>query len=456
MAETETTAPAIQLTETCNGKPPSDKTETATSPEASASTSSPSSSTSPSSSSSSPTAATTTSETKSDLDQIKLSVDECGAGGDAVAKNKCDDVDVDAGPHNISGYKRHLPPGETDPFWNDQDLPEFEAITERESADYNLDDGIKLAIVFNHRTFLGNRAPERKGTDFDAAAIDATFKSLGFEVKVYTDLKVNEIHSVLLNIQIRRNISCLALFILTHGEEGGLLYAHDSNYKLNTFVIRELLPGQCSSLAGKPKLIFVQACQGMETDDGIKLTNGNRSRHTSTDGAREGVWNYSIPSYTDIMTFTASYEGHYSFRSPSKGSWFIQALCRYFLFRSVSRVFLIFFIREINKSRAEDDLLAILTRVARYVAIFKTSNVPGNPGLDQKKQIPVKQSTLIRNVYLKAHLKPLTTTTTTQASPHLVRPARSGSGAQAADRHGSARSLPKSDRDGRKDKCLCM
>ena len=54
---------------------------------------------------------------------------------------------------------------------------------------------------------------------------------------------------------------------------------------------------------------------------------GERSRHTSTDGASEYGSNvYCIPNYADLLVFQASYHGHYSFRSGS-GTWFIQALC---------------------------------------------------------------------------------------------------------------------------------
>ena len=54
-------------------------------------------------------------------------------------------------------------------------------------------------------------------------------------------------------------------------EENGLLYGYDSNYRLDRHIIQPLLPQNCPSLAGKPKLIFVQACQGSETDDGITV-----------------------------------------------------------------------------------------------------------------------------------------------------------------------------------------
>ena len=93
---------------------------------------------------------------------------------------------------------------------------------------------------------------------------------------------------------------------------------------------------------------------------------------------------YTIPNHADLLIYSAAYNGFYSFRSPSKGSWLIQALCR-----------------ELKKAQPDDDLNTILTNVSFYVAIEKESNVPDMPILHRKKQIPLKQDTLIRKVYLK-------------------------------------------------------
>lgn len=54
------------------------------------------------------------------------------------------------------------------------------------------------------------------------------------------------------------SLSCLALFILTHGEENGILHSFDKPYRLDRSVVGELLPEKCPALAGKPKLIFIQ------------------------------------------------------------------------------------------------------------------------------------------------------------------------------------------------------
>lgn len=106
----------------------------------------------------------------------------------------------------------------------------------------------------------------------------------------------------------------------------------------------------------------------------------SRIRHTSTDSSG---YSYRIPTYSDFLIFQASYYGHYSFRSGS-GSWFIQSLCD-----------------NLDRSDETDDLMAVLTRVSRFVALKKASNVPHLAELHDKKQIPLRQDTLIRSIYLK-------------------------------------------------------
>ena len=68
------------------------------------------------------------------------------------------------------------------------------------------------------------------------------------------------------------------MFILTHGEENGTLHAFDRKLNLNEDIIEKLLPTNCKQLAGKPKLVFVQACQGQETDSGSVVYGCSQER----------------------------------------------------------------------------------------------------------------------------------------------------------------------------------
>jgi hypothetical protein len=294
-----------------------------------------------------------------------------------------DEIDEgDAKGFDQKSYHSRLP---SEPFRNittnngDAKL-QFETFTQRDSPFYNVSKGTKLALIFNHSEFKQNRMPERKGTEKDVQAISQTFAQLNFDPEVVDNPTHTQILGKLESIQKLKNLSCLALFILSHGEENGVLHSYDGTYTLHKHIVPELLPENCPSLAGKPKLIFIQACQGEKVDEGVNLVH----RVTETDGSSYSI-PYCIPNYSDFLIFSAAYDGYFSFRSPANGSWFIQALCD-----------------QIKDSKPEEDLNSILTKVSFYVAIHKTSNVPNAPILDQKKQVPLKQDTLLRKIYLKS------------------------------------------------------
>jgi len=155
-------------------------------------------------------------------------------------------------------------------------------------------------------------------------------------------------------------------------------------------IIDKILPTKCEQLAGKPKLIFVQACQGDETDAGSVVygsasqpecfqVNATRGRLSAID--EEAI--YCIPNYADLLVFQASYKGHFAFRS-SSGSWFIQTVCEV-----------------IDESGDNEDLSSVLTRAARKISQRKSNTTARE--LDQKMQMPMRQDTLIRKVYLKTN-----------------------------------------------------
>ena len=82
------------------------------------------------------------------------------------------------------------------------------------------------------------------------------------------DPTLKSIKKKISDMKNRKDLCMLTLFILTHGDENGLLQANDSQYYLNETIVNKLLPDVCPSLAGRPKLIFIQACQGKKLDSG--------------------------------------------------------------------------------------------------------------------------------------------------------------------------------------------
>uniref|UniRef100_A0A0P4VSE4 Putative caspase n=1 Tax=Rhodnius neglectus TaxID=72488 RepID=A0A0P4VSE4_9HEMI len=226
-----------------------------------------------------------------------------------------------------------------------------------------------LAIIFNHQTFIVPNLKDRNGTNVDSEQLKMCFKKLDFDVHSYNDLGVKALLETVekVSAEDHSDYDCLVVAILTHGEEG-LLFARDSAYK-HEQVFDNFRGDKCPSLVGKPKIFFIQACQGSRLDGGVSLVTEKDS----------SVCYYKIPIYADFLIVYSTIPGFYSWRNTTNGSWFIQALAA-----------------ELRESGTMYDLLTILTFVSRRVAVDFESRVPDNSSMDKQKQIPCVTSMLTR------------------------------------------------------------
>ncbi|XP_055693561.1 caspase-1-like [Lutzomyia longipalpis] len=222
-----------------------------------------------------------------------------------------------------------------------------------------------VALILNHREF--KRMPTRLGTNKDRDRMEEVFKKLEFETRVFNDLNRKDLRNLLEKVsqEDHTDYDCLVVVVMTHGETG-YLYALDDSYKIDE-LWHEFTGNKCKSLIGKPKLFFVNACRGERLDHGVMQVRVFTDQVDST--AREVT--YAIPSVADILVMYSTFEGHYSWRNPENGSWFIEVLYE-----------------ELKKYGTERDLLTLLTGVNRRVAYEYQSNVPSNVKMDSKKQQP--------------------------------------------------------------------
>ena len=133
--------------------------------------------------------------------------------------------------------------------------------------------------------------------------------------------------------------------VLSHGNEG-ILYGYDHSYPAHKIwepftadkwvnVILSLITiiiSRSSSLAGKPKLFFIQACQGSKMDSGTEVGHTLlkwqpifalpkvKMARTMTDS----LATYRTPLYADFLLAHSTVAGFYSWRNTVSGSWFIQ------------------------------------------------------------------------------------------------------------------------------------
>nr|XP_018910199.1 PREDICTED: caspase-1-like isoform X2 [Bemisia tabaci] len=296
-----------------------------------------------------------------------------------------------------------------------------ETVTARMASDrdawyYNMNHKNRgIAIIFNHENFTNPKLKTRCGTKTDCENLASTLRSLRFEVYTYFDASYSKVMSVISEV---RNMDhsdndCFLMAVLSHGEQN-IIHAYDSPYQPED-LWHPFTADKCPSLAGKPKLFFIQACQGDRLDPGVTLM-----KRTETDS---GPMSYRIPVHADfliaystiperrkvrtrlgrilaffsckerrrsrlrhqqccytltpdegtenMMTEDQCCQGFYSWRNTQRGSWFMQALCE-----------------ELKKHCYSLDLLTILTFVNRRVATDYQSNVPGNNEMDAQKQIP--------------------------------------------------------------------
>ena len=253
------------------------------------------------------------------------------------------------------------------------------APTERYATHYNMNHSKRgLAIIFNHEFFTITHLKPRCGTNVDCENLVNTLKNLGFEVNDFHNSKHRDIVKNLERVadMDHSQHDCLIIAVLSHGELG-LLYSHDTSYKPET-IWTHFTADKCPTLAGKPKLFFIQACQGDKLDAGVTLKD-----RTETDGQPAST--FRIPSQADFLIAYSTIPGYYSWRNTTRGSWFMQALCM-----------------ELRENGTRYDLLTLLTFVCQRVALDFESNTPDNITMHQQKQIPCITSMLTRLVKFTA------------------------------------------------------
>lgn len=242
----------------------------------------------------------------------------------------------------------------------------------RNSPYYKMDHKRRgVAVIFNHEFFDVHSLKPRTGTNVDSDNLARVLKNLGFRVTIFNNLRFHELNARVQEIAEMdySDDDCLLMAVLTHGEMG-ILYARDTHYKAENLWYH-FTADRCPTLAGKPKLFFIQACQGDRLDGGITLTT------TETDGSSSTQ--YRIPVHADFLIAFSTVPGYFSWRNTTRGSWFMQALCE-----------------ELRFYGTERDILQLLTFVNQKVALDYESNTPDVPSMHQQKQVPCITSMLTR------------------------------------------------------------
>ncbi|XP_064142882.1 caspase-8 isoform X3 [Loxodonta africana] len=238
-------------------------------------------------------------------------------------------------------------------------------------------------LIFNNYDFTVARKDvqklynikDRNGTNLDAEALEKTFKDLHFEVVHFKDHTAKKICEVLKSYQNEdhSNKDCFICCILSHGDKG-IIYGTDGQ-EASIYELTSYFTGlKCPSLAGKPKIFFIQACQGSNYQKGIAIETDSEQQEACLDMASSPK-SY-IPDEADFLLGMATVNNCVSYRSPMEGTWYIQSLCES--------------LRE--RCPRGDDILTILTEVNYEVS---SKDDKKNMG----KQMPQPTFTLRKKLY---------------------------------------------------------
>ncbi|XP_030310556.1 caspase-8-like isoform X1 [Calypte anna] len=217
-----------------------------------------------------------------------------------------------------------------------------------------------VCLILNNHSFAKARETvpkfrsmkDRDGTDVDAEALRRVFSQLHFEVAEHKDLTAQQIRETVnsYRCQDHQDRDCFVCCILSHGKRG-VIYGVDGQEVAIQELTTSFTGENCRSLAGKPKVFFVQACQGDAFQKGVVVEADSGEQDPSVESdARFQV--SCIPSEADFLLGMATLQDYVSYRSPRQGTWYIQALCKHL---------------EYSCPRGED-ILTILTAVNQEVS----------------------------------------------------------------------------------------
>ncbi|KAM9346833.1 caspase-8 [Symphorus nematophorus] len=233
-----------------------------------------------------------------------------------------------------------------------------------------------FCLIINNYDFTKskNGLLKREGTMIDEDCLQKVFKWLSFEVETLRDCTGERMLSVMQELGRRSHsqMDCLVCCILSHGLEGSV-YGVDGLTVTISKLMEPFNGSNCSSLTEKPKLFFIQACQGTKEQKPVYIESDSPAHGLIRSDAIEA--RNSIPSDADFLLGMATVPSYVSFRERKNGTWFIQTLCQN-LVRMVPRGL---------------DLVSILTKVNADV-----SQKTDSTGV--KKQMPQPAFSLTKKV----------------------------------------------------------
>ncbi|NWV62429.1 CASP8 protein, partial [Malurus elegans] len=205
-------------------------------------------------------------------------------------------------------------------------------------------------LILNNHIFKNPRY-NREGTLQDGEALKKVFNWLQFETVEYMNLEGKKIREKVKEYSKKdhRNMDCFVCFILSHGEKDKIKGVDDECVNIED-LISCFTGTNCPSLAGKPKVFIIQACQGMSRHRSVTV-EPDSTGHLEEDATPS----ISIPDKADFLIGMATVEDCQAFRNPKNGSVYIQSLCKKMELLCPDRVDFITILTKVNQELAEQE-----------------------------------------------------------------------------------------------------
>ncbi|NXX41520.1 CASP8 protein, partial [Tricholaema leucomelas] len=217
-----------------------------------------------------------------------------------------------------------------------------------------------VCLILNNHSFAKareavpalRRLGDRDGTDVDAEALRRVFSKLHFAVVEHRDLTAEAMRETvnMYRCEDHKDKDCFVCCILSHGKKGSV-YGVDGQEVPIQELTTSFTGQNCQSLAGKPKVFFIQACQGESFHKGVPIETDSVEQDSSVETDARLQFE-CIPAEADFLVGMATLQDYVSYRNRREGTWYIQALCQHL---------------EYSCPRGED-ILTILTAVNQEVS----------------------------------------------------------------------------------------
>ncbi|KAI8482183.1 hypothetical protein Bbelb_400710 [Branchiostoma belcheri] len=207
-----------------------------------------------------------------------------------------------------------------------------------------------VALIISNTDFTDPRR-DRPGGAKDLVRLGEICGKLKLQQEIKQNLTAQQIEDVTKDVSKRDHSSydCFVLFLLSHGTATGVLGTDGQHVSVDSIISSFQA---CTSLVGKPKLFFIQACRGGDRDKGLEQTDSATDEASSTsqtgteasDRSTEATaspppptitWvtpvessdaGETLPTASDRLVMYATVHGHVSWRNSETGTWLVEAL----------------------------------------------------------------------------------------------------------------------------------